>query len=204
MSYDRIYLCRSLDERTWDEVLFGERQGRSEEELESEHGRLYKKGDFVVLSAGVNFGFDEIYLFEQRADAERFYRTDFASRECVMDQGRCGFQEISLYRGGRLVATKDQPSPDEDNFRFGIVKSKVAPEMYEHLNKEWVLRCPFPISFYTRVGKGCLHAERPPGEVDGATYPANLTRQFARSSDNARAENGEEQPPDGFREDEPQ
>jgi hypothetical protein len=89
-------------------------QGRSEE-FRSECERLHQKGNFVVLIAGANFMFDDLYLFEEPTDAERFYQKDFAGRESMIDDKPCGFQEISLYRHGKLVSTKAQPSSDDQS-----------------------------------------------------------------------------------------
>jgi hypothetical protein len=114
MSYDRVYLCRTLDPNTWSEKRQMESEGHLEQ-FNAEADCLYMKGDFVVLVAGANFMFDELYLFEQPEDAERFYETDFVGRESIIDDKPCGFEKVALYRSGKCVAQKEQPSSGEQS-----------------------------------------------------------------------------------------
>ena len=123
MSYDRIYVCRELDQSTWMEQRQMEKQGRSEE-FEAESDYLYQKGDFVELVAGGNFMFGELYLFVKPEDANRFYEVDFAGRESIVDDKPCGFQEVSLYRSGKLIATKSQQPLDDPQVVIGLEQSK--------------------------------------------------------------------------------
>ena len=126
MSYDRIYVCRELDQSTWMEQRQMEKQGRSEE-FEAESDYLYQKGDFVELVAGGNFMFGELYLFVKPEDANRFYEVDFAGRESIVDDKPCGFQEVSLYRSGKLIATKAQTSPSGQAVSAGNEQNEIEP-----------------------------------------------------------------------------
>jgi hypothetical protein len=123
MSYDRVYLCPTGDPNTWSERRQVAEQGRSVE-FDAEADLLHKKGDFVVLVAGANLMFGELYLFKQPEDANQFYEVDFAGRESIVDGKAMGFQEISLYRSGKLVATKSQPAPNDQGVAVGLEQSK--------------------------------------------------------------------------------
>ena len=114
MSYDRVNLCRGLDQSTWSERNEMKKKGRWET-FQSEADRLYLKGDFVVLVAGANFLFDELYLFDRPEDARQFYEVAFAGRESIVDDKPCGFEEVSLYLGGKCIAQKEQPSSVEQS-----------------------------------------------------------------------------------------
>jgi hypothetical protein len=123
MSYDRAYMCRSLDPTSWVE----RRQVKDENStkaFDTQVERAFTEGNVVVLRAGGCHLCDEVYVFEEQADAERFYETDFAGRECIIDDKPCGFQEISLYRDGQLVSTKSQYSPDDQPVVVGLEQSK--------------------------------------------------------------------------------
>jgi hypothetical protein len=122
MSYDRVYLCPTGDPNTWSERRQMAKQGRSEG-FDAEADHLREKGDFVVLVAGANLMFGELYLFEQPEDANRFYEVDFASRESIVDGKSMGFQEISLYRSGKCVATKSQPAPTDQGAAVSLEQS---------------------------------------------------------------------------------
>lgn len=103
--------------RTW--IVFTERTKRFLERREAEQSnlsdvfyanfnRLNAQGDVVVLSAGKSCMFDEKVLFETGADAQNFFDSGFMRFEPFIIGGGegTGFQEVSLYRGGKLVATK--------------------------------------------------------------------------------------------------
>jgi len=70
--------------------------------------RLFAQGHFVELVAGKNHLFEEIFLFEDAASGQLFYERDFRKWESFIEDGAegCGFQRVSLYRNGHLVATK--------------------------------------------------------------------------------------------------
>jgi hypothetical protein len=123
MSYDRAYMCRSLDPTSWVE----RRQVKDEKStkaFDTQVERAFTEGNVVVLRAGANHMFDEAYAFEQTTDAEQFYQTEFAGRECIIDDKPCGFQEVSLYRSGKLVATKSGPAPNDQDVVVSLEQSK--------------------------------------------------------------------------------
>jgi hypothetical protein len=115
MSYDRVWICRSLDPKDCVERAAMKSAGKGTE-FENESGRLYAKGDYVVLVAGRNCCFDELYLFERASDADQFYRDGLRRQECIVDGERMGFLEVSLYHSGRRVAAKMDPAEgDQDS-----------------------------------------------------------------------------------------
>lgn len=75
----------------------------------AKNSRLYEKGNFVVLVHGKNFIFDELFLFEGPPEARAFYEEGYRQWESFADDSdeSCGFQEVSLYKDGRQIATKD-------------------------------------------------------------------------------------------------
>jgi hypothetical protein len=107
MSYDKIWIKRSEHPEEWLERSSAAKKNLNDE-FNSNFDRLYTQGHFVVLVAGKNFLFDELFLFESSASAQNFYDSGFINWESFMggDNEGCGFQEISLYSGGHLVATK--------------------------------------------------------------------------------------------------
>ena len=108
MSYDRVYVCPSADKKTW--LRSHPTQEQNMEEFYREWDRLYKKGDLVVLSAGMHL-FDELFLFENSRDAQLFYEDGYRAWECFLvdEEEGCGFQEVSLYLNGRHAAFKNSP-----------------------------------------------------------------------------------------------
>jgi hypothetical protein len=83
------------------------------------HGRLYKQGNFVVLSAGKNFAFDELFVFEDAPNARAFYETGYSAFESFIgdDDEGYGFQEVALYRDGRRIARKSCAPTSRDPTR---------------------------------------------------------------------------------------
>jgi hypothetical protein len=106
MSYDRIRIRTCQYPTGWLE----RRQAATmdlNEQFELTFIRLYAQGHFVVLVAGKNYCFDELFLFETAAEATDCYDSGFVMWESYIgDDEGCGFQEVSLYRGGHMVATK--------------------------------------------------------------------------------------------------
>jgi hypothetical protein len=81
---------------------------QADDEFAADYERLYSQGHFVLLVPGKNYGLDELFLFETTSDALHFYDGDLGSFECFIgdEHEPCGFQEVSLYRDGHLVAMK--------------------------------------------------------------------------------------------------
>lgn len=97
MSYDRVWLCPSLNRGTWIE------SGDPKFHEESSKFGTYD----VRVSAGENLIFDELYCFLTLGDAQQFYEVDVAGRECIDEhQHAFGFQEISLIVNGKEIATR--------------------------------------------------------------------------------------------------
>ena len=107
MSYDRIWIEDCKHQGEWQERSNAERDGLLEEFI-TQFDRLYSQGHYVVLVAGANFCFDELFLFEASANAQDFYDSEFLAWESFpeADDEGCGFQEVSLYVSGLRVATK--------------------------------------------------------------------------------------------------
>src|SRR5665213_1142535 len=107
MSSDRIWVQSSEHPGGWLERRTAEKRDLGNE-FEGHFNRLYAQGHYVVLVAGKNYCFDELFLFETGADAQHFYSKGFANWESFIgdDDEGCGFQKISLFRGGSRVATK--------------------------------------------------------------------------------------------------
>lgn len=106
MSYDRAYICHGIDRQSWTEKREAEKAGRGAE-FSAEGKVLYEKGSFVVLNAGANCCFDELYLFDNPAHAKEFFGSVSISRESVLRGIPAGFQDIALHIKGRLVARKE-------------------------------------------------------------------------------------------------
>jgi hypothetical protein len=110
MSFDTVHICLGGDSNGWHNNRRMEPEDREAFEIEAQ--KLYEKGNFVTLSAGRNFFFDEIFLFECAEDAARFFADGYMDYESVIDGLRCGFQEIALYQSGRKIASKSD-DPEE-------------------------------------------------------------------------------------------
>ena len=113
MSYDRIWVCPSLDTNSWKELMVDKLGPVSEEEKrrlldEYAPGSGLASRFAVVTSAGKTCAIDEIYLFQTQEDAETFYETDVEKGEfVVVETGELmGFQEISLYFWGKRMKTR--------------------------------------------------------------------------------------------------
>jgi hypothetical protein len=107
MGYDRLWIEFTEHPRGLLERREAAKKNLSDE-FDTTFGRLYAQGHFVVLIAGKNHLFDELFLFEDAAGAHQFYERGFRKWESFIgdnDEG-CGFQEVSLYREGHLVNTK--------------------------------------------------------------------------------------------------
>jgi hypothetical protein len=104
MSYDVIYICQDGDSNGWRNNRRLNAEDSHTFDVEAE--KLYKAGNFVVLSAGRNFMHEEIFLFERVEDAVCFYDTGYKARESTIDEISCGFEEVALYLSGRKVTTK--------------------------------------------------------------------------------------------------
>jgi hypothetical protein len=107
MSYDRIWIQCVEHREHFHERSEAEEEGLLEE-FTTQFDRQYAQGYFVVLSAGKNCSLEELFLFEDASDAGAFYESGFKDRELFIgDEAEgCDFQEVSLYRGGHLAATK--------------------------------------------------------------------------------------------------
>lgn len=105
MSYDRIWIFKGLG--NWLERSAASKRGM-EEDFNKEAERLYLQGHSVVLTAGKNCSFDELFLFERCEDANHFYRFGFQDWELFLDQEEegCGFQQVAHYRRGALIQNK--------------------------------------------------------------------------------------------------
>jgi hypothetical protein len=110
MSYDRIRIRTNQCPGGWLERNQAAKMSLSEQ-FELTFARLCTQGNFVVLVAGQNLASDELFLFEEVSDAQEFYDSGFMKWESFTghDEEGCGFQEVSLHRDGRLVATKSCP-----------------------------------------------------------------------------------------------
>jgi hypothetical protein len=108
MSYDRIWVERIGHPKRFLEVYQRETMCLYKE-FEALYDRLYEQGHFVVLSAGKNFLFDELFLFEDASNARAFYESGYSDFESFLgdDDEGYGFQEVSLYRAGRLIGSKE-------------------------------------------------------------------------------------------------
>ncbi|MGB8028375.1 MAG: hypothetical protein WCF30_01815 [Terracidiphilus sp.] len=108
MSYDRIWIESTEHRRGLLERHEAAKKNRGDE-FYANFDRLYAQGDFVVLSAGKNCIFEEIVLFEDGISAQEFYERGFQKWERFPDDDEeegFGFQEVSLYQAGCMVASK--------------------------------------------------------------------------------------------------
>ena len=116
MSYDRTWIESSEEPKGWLERREAEQTSRGRE-FDVRADRLHRQGHFVVLAAGANFAFDELFLFEDSARAMAFYESGFSLWECVSGDGNSlGFQEVSLYEDGWRIASKTcEPSRRDES-----------------------------------------------------------------------------------------
>jgi hypothetical protein len=112
MSFDRVRIRTDQHPGGWLERSQAEKLN-----LSNEFGmtctRLFTQGHYVVLSAGKNFAFDEIFLFEDTSDAGAFYASGFKDWESFPeddDEGR-GFEKVALFwAGGEMVMKECAPT----------------------------------------------------------------------------------------------
>ena len=92
----------------WHESIHGENENLGHGFV-ANYERSYSQGHVVLLIPGKNYSKDELFFFETAADAQDFYNGDPRDFECFIgDQHEpCGFAEVSLYEGGRRIATKE-------------------------------------------------------------------------------------------------
>lgn len=118
MSDDRRYLCLDSNSNNWrsDRQLTLEERKAFDREAEA----LYKRGNFVRLSAGRNCMYDELFIFDRAEDAAAFYSEGFRAFELIVDGVAQGFQSVVLFKSGRKIASK---SDDPDV----MVQGEVGP-----------------------------------------------------------------------------
>ena len=105
MSYDRIWIEYSERQGGWFERSEAERKNFGDK-FKGHFDRLYAQGHFVVLVAGGNCCFDELFVFQAEADALKFYEDGYRKWEMSRGDENYGFQEVSLYLCGRRIASK--------------------------------------------------------------------------------------------------
>ena len=107
MGYDRTWIESTEHPRGLLERREAAKKNLSDD-FHANFSRLYAQGHFVVLVAGKNHLFDELFLFEDVSGACQFYERGFQKWESFIgdDDEGCGFQEVSLYRDGHLADTK--------------------------------------------------------------------------------------------------
>jgi len=112
VSWDRIWI-ETEDGSGLIERSEAERAGHFEQ-FSDDLIRLYDSGYVVVLVAGKNFRFDELFLFRTAGLARDLHHHGYRSWESFIGDSReeCGFQEVTLYEQGRNVKTKSAPSTE--------------------------------------------------------------------------------------------
>ena len=107
MRYDGIWIQRDRNLVRWHKRIQGENKSQGDE-FSADFERLYEQGHLVLLKPGKNYCLDELFLFETAAAALDFYDSDLQDFESFIgdEHEACGFQKVSLYIGGRRVATK--------------------------------------------------------------------------------------------------
>jgi hypothetical protein len=108
MSFDHIWIKDTEEPRRWLDLYRLKREEARTKELNGEADRLLSLGIFVVLVAGKNYLHDEKFLFDDPAQARAFYEYGFKAWEFISenDEETMGFDQVSLYEAGRLIATK--------------------------------------------------------------------------------------------------
>jgi hypothetical protein len=110
MSYDRISFRNPSIPDKWLTLCPGENLAQ---EIEQEYTRLCERGNEVVVAAGKNLLIDELFLFQDPADAKEFYEAGYRQWE-FFDDGEeegYGFDHVELYLGGSFVARKELLPP---------------------------------------------------------------------------------------------
>ncbi len=107
MGYDRIWIKTVDLADAWLERRQADEKDLSKE-FDRHHKRLREQGDFIVLVAGKNLAFDELFLSDNSSVLLYLYEHEFSRWQSFLDDAEegCGFQEVSLYQAGRLKATK--------------------------------------------------------------------------------------------------
>lgn len=107
MSYDRAWIPMVVKPP---QVFWDARDAKTMNrigEFKAEYERLWALGHYVTVAAGKNYLNDEIYLFENEADAMHFYQEGFRHHEILSDDlGPLGFDRVALYSAGKLVEEK--------------------------------------------------------------------------------------------------
>jgi len=137
MSYDRVRIRVNQDPGSgWLERSEFERLNVGEG-FDAICNGLYTEGAHVLLVAGKNYCFDELFLFKDVAQAREFYNHGFQAWESFPegDNEGYGFQEVSLYECGRRIATKScEPTTltGDDHGAESVAKFEKAAEFVEH------------------------------------------------------------------------
>jgi hypothetical protein len=111
MNTDRTWYCPSLDKRKW-------RQSTAPQDLEES---IYYSSSgvpafSVSLDHGKDFSFDEIFIFLNRDDAEKFYETGFVEFEVCVEDDWMGFHRVALSVDGEVAAEK---RPEGEHLALG-------------------------------------------------------------------------------------
>jgi hypothetical protein len=91
MSFDRVWIRSNQHPGGWLESSQAEKLN-----ISSDFGmaceRLFTQGHYVVLEAGKNFTFDQLFLFETGIDAQDFFDRGFMKWESFIgeDEEGCG------------------------------------------------------------------------------------------------------------------
>jgi len=92
MSFDRYWLCPTLDPKTWINNL------------------NFDEFSVGVIPGGPG-GIDELYRFRTLEDAIAFYAQGVEDREFVNESGLAlGFDEVSLRVLGKIIAVRSKPA----------------------------------------------------------------------------------------------
>jgi hypothetical protein len=112
MSNDRIWYCPSLDKRKW-------KQSTAPQDLEESiyYSPSGAPAFSVSLDHGKDFSFDEVFIFLNRNDAEKFYEAGFVEFEVCVDTQWMGFHRVAFSVDGETVAEK---RPEGEHLALGI------------------------------------------------------------------------------------
>jgi hypothetical protein len=103
-------------ERIWIEVEGGgaflersdaERAGKFEQ-FREDLQLLYDEGARVLLVAGMDHHFEQLFLFRDASAARKFFSSGYRDWESFAGDGSegCGFEEITLHEKGKKIRTK--------------------------------------------------------------------------------------------------
>jgi hypothetical protein len=107
MSYDSVWIqCGEIRDQFHERSEFEEEGLLAEFYAQCDH--LYARGRFVVLRAGEDLRYDQLFLFEDASGAEAFYESGFWEWESFIgdDDRACGLEEVSLHWSGGQVLSK--------------------------------------------------------------------------------------------------